>query len=152
MQQQTEIEKEYEYIAKFLGYTYFPYSDKKTVQFKEYPGWFNTVNCTNSDNSNNQDRVFTYTSKAYVCRTTSDLNFRNDYNQLLKIVEYIEKLQDRRHGGFKVIIDDDCCLIHSKNKTKIGIAYSKMYCGKNDKKEAIYQSCLMFIGWYNKPL
>lgn len=77
------------------------------------------------------------------------LNFRHDWNSLMRVVDRIEKLESQKFGGFHVHIDKDCVLIQAKNRTKES-TYSKMYCGNKDKKKAVYESVLLFIEFWNK--
>ena len=65
----------------------------------------------------------------------------------MEVVLFIESLEGRKHGGFKVIIDSDCCTITSKLKSK-EISYNTSYCSKGDKKIAVYESILLFINFY----
>lgn len=129
-------------FTEFMGWIYFP-QDGITVQGTEYPGWFESKVLDYGDTQ----RVFTYDSSVFISKDINDINFKEDWNILIKVVDKIESLKDNRHGGFTVTIEDDHCLIQSKNISKES-AYSKLYKGLN-KIGAVYRSCLMFIEWYN---
>ena len=145
---QKELKQEYKVIAEFLGYTYFPYSNEKGVQNKEYPGWFDTSQYDFKHPLTKQEvRIFGHKSKSYICRHTIGLNFKFDWNMIMKVVNHIEKLENTKHGGFKVLIDRDCCLIQSRNRTKSS-GYSKSYCGNGNKFVAVYYACLEFVRWF----
>ena len=88
-------------------------------------------------------------SPCYVTRKILDLNFRYDWNKLMEVVNFIEEIKNAKYGGFKVIIERDCCLIQSLNRSKSS-AYSKSYCDDGSKINTVYNSCLMFIEWYNE--
>ena len=85
----------------------------------------------------------------HVSHTDLDLNFRYDWNKLMEVVSFIEEIKNVKYGGFKVIIEKDYCLIQSLNKSKSS-AYSKSYWSNGNKMNAVYNSCLMFIEWYNE--
>lgn len=147
-----QLKIEYKIIAKFLGYTYFPYSNEKGVQNKEYPGWFNTSMCDLKHPETGECvRILGYKGNSYICRNTIGLNFKFDWNMLMKVVKFIETIKNTKYGGFNVIIEGDNCLIQSRNKTKSS-AYSKSYLGNGNKLNAVYYSCLMFIEWYNENI
>ena len=79
----------------------------------------------------------------------SDLvNFSDDWNKLLEVVEKIESIRHQKYGRFIVTISEDTCLIRSTNITKNDI-YSKMYVSKNNKIGAVYESCLLFLKFWN---
>lgn len=142
------LKEDYKKLADFLGYLYFPYSKDKGVQNKEYPGWFRASKLMDSEEDR---RIFTYKSPCFITRNTLSLNFKKDWNMLLKVVDKIESIEDQKYGGFKVKMESDCCLIQSNNKTKES-AYSKMYCTNKDKLKAVYESCLLFVEWFNNNL
>lgn len=75
------------------------------------------------------------------------INYKDPWDNLMEIVKTIENIKSQRYGGFTVTIARDICLIQSRNTGKES-TYSKSYFSNNDKKSAVYQSCLMFIKWY----
>ena len=76
------------------------------------------------------------------------VSFENNWNRIMTVVEKIESIQNQRYGRFQVTIKDDCCLIQATNSGKDD-TYSKMYCTKGNKINSVYNSCLMFVEWYN---
>ena len=76
------------------------------------------------------------------------LNFNKDWNKLLEVVEKIESIRHQKYGRFIVTIAEDTCLIRSTNITKNDI-YSKLYVSKNNKIGAVYESCLLFVKFWN---
>lgn len=76
------------------------------------------------------------------------VSFENNWHRIMAVVEKIESLQSQRYGRFLVTIKDDCCLIQATNSAKSD-TYSKSYCTKGNKLNSVYNSCLMFVEWYN---
>ena len=89
-----------------------------------------------------------YKNSNYIVRKTQDLNFSSDWNKILKVVEKIESIRNQKYGRFKVTIVDDCCLIQATNSSKSD-TYSKSYCTKGNKLNSVYNSCLMFVEFWN---
>lgn len=71
-----------------------------------------------------------------------------DWNYLMKVVEYIEKLEHQKFGRFTVVIQDDGCTIQASNRTKEN-TYSKSYYSKT-KINSVIKSILLFTDWYSK--
>ena len=137
------LREEYKLIAEFLGWHYIPYdadSDSKL-----WAGWHKAVKVNTEDTL--ELGVVRGKNPGFITRKTLDLNFRYDWRNLMEVVVFIESLEDRKHGGFKVIIDSDCCTISSKLKSK-ETSYNTSYCSKGDKKKAVYESILLFINFY----
>lgn len=151
LEERQVLKSEYKTIAEFLGYEYFPYSNTKGIQEKEYPGWFKPMCLPSLKHGENLFRLYMYKSPCFICRKTIDLDFDRDWGRLMSAVEKIESIRDQRYGRFIVSISEDGCAIQSTNKTK-ETNYSKSYIVKDNKKRAVYQSVLLFIEWYNKNL
>ena len=142
------LRNEYKLIADFLGYQYVPRTDKEAVERKVLLGWYKPLQFPFIEGKH----IIKFDSKAspcYVTRKTLDLNFRYDWNKLMEVVNFIEEIKNVKYGGFKVIIEKDYCLIQSLNRSKSS-AYSKSYWSNGNKINAVYNSCLMFIEWYNE--
>ena len=137
------LREEYKLIAEFLGWHYIPYDAESDS--KLWAGWHKAVKVNTEDTL--ELGVVRGKNPGFITRKTLDLNFRYDWGKLMEVVLFIESLEDRKHGGFRVIIDSDCCTISSKLKSK-EISYNTSYCGKGDKKKAVYESILLFINFY----
>ena len=137
------LREEYKLIAEFLGWHYIPYDAESDS--KLWAGWHKTVKVNTEDTL--ELGVVRGKNPGFITRKTLDLNFRYDWRNLMEVVVFIESLEDRKHGGFKVIIDSDCCTISSKLKSK-ETSYNTSYCSKGDKKKAVYESILLFINFY----
>ena len=138
------LREEYKLIAEFLGWHYFPYN--LDGDSKLWAGWHKAVKVKTEDPPK-LGVVVRGKNPGFITRKTLDLNFRYDWGKLMEVVEFIESLEDRKHGGFRVIIDSDCCTITSKLKSK-ETSYNTSYCSKGDKKKAVYESILLFINFY----
>lgn len=144
VENRTVIRNQYKNIAKFLGYEYIPLDTQKSE--KQYPGWFKSIDVPMvSENAN--FKLYNHKSPCFVTRKTLDLNFKYDWNNLMKVVEKIEKLKSQQFGKFKVIIQDDGCIIQATNRTKEN-TYSKSYYSES-KINSVYSSILLFIEWFN---
>lgn len=143
------LRQEYKKIADFMGYTYFERTKLGSLQNREYPGWFDT-NGINVENIKNSTSVLSYkTNNRFITGKTLGLNFKYDYEKLMKVVSFIENLESQRYGGFYVTIVGDTCSILPKRKTKsgdIGVQVSI----DGQKKLSIYTACLKFIEKYKK--
>ena len=148
LEERNQLREEYKTIASFMGYEHFPFSNNGTIQNKEYPGWFKPVKLSNDMG---EFRLYVYKSPCFVARKTLDLDFKHNWEMLMKVVGKIEKIQHQKYGRFKVKIEDDSCLIQSTLKGKES-TYSKVYVSPNNKKQAVYESCLMFVEWYNSNI
>ena len=137
------LREEYKLIAEFLGWHYIPYNPESDS--KLWAGWHKAVKVNTEDTL--ELGVVRGKNPGFITRKTLDLNFRYDWGKLMEVVLFIESLEDRKHGGFKVIIDSDCCTLFSKLKSK-ETSYSRTYCSKGDKKKAVYESILLFINFY----
>ena len=137
------LREEYKLIAEFLGWHYIPYDVESDS--KLWAGWHKAVKVNTEDTL--ELGVVRGKNPGFITRKTLDLNFRYDWRSLMEVVLFIESLEDRKHGGFRVIIDSDCCTISSKLKSK-EISYNTSYCSKGDKKKAVYESILLFINFY----
>ena len=137
------LREEYKLIAEFLGWHYIPYDAESDS--KLWAGWHKAVKVNTEDTL--ELGVVRGKNPGFITRKTLDLNFRYDWGKLMEVVLFIESLEDRKHGGFKVIIDSDCCTISSKLKSK-ETSYNTSYCSKGDKKKAVYESILLFINFY----
>ena len=73
-----------------------------------------------------------------------------DWNYLMKVVEYIEKLEHQKFGRFKVMIQDDGCTIQATNRTKEN-TYSKSYYSES-KINSVIKSIELFIEWFNNKI
>ena len=131
--EESKIQKEnYRLLANFLGWHHLPITENQVNG-----GWYyNDKWLSNYKNSN------------YINRKTQDLNFSSDWNKLLKVVEKIESIRHQKYGRFIVTISEDTCLIRSTNITKNDI-YSKLYVSRNNKIRAVYESCLLFVKFWN---
>ena len=138
-----KLREEYKLIAEFLGWHYIPYNPESDS--KLWAGWHKAVKVNTEDTL--ELGVVRGKNPGFITRKTLDLNFRYDWRSLMEVVLFIESLEDRKHGGFRVIIDSDCCTISSKLKSK-EISYNTSYCSKGDKKKAVYESILLFINFY----
>ena len=138
-----KLREEYKLIAEFLGWHYIPYDAESDS--KLWAGWHKAVKVNTEDTL--ELGVVRGKNPGFITRKTLDLNFRYDWRSLMEVVLFIESLEDRKHGGFRVIIDSDCCTISSKLKSK-EISYNTSYCSKGDKKKAVYESILLFINFY----
>lgn len=141
------LRQEYKMIAGFMGYTYFERTKLGSLQNREYPGWFNTkdIDLTHIKNSTS---VLSYkVSNRFIAGKTLDLNFRYDYEKLMSVVDFIEKIESQRFGGFDVVIKGDQCDILPKRKSK-EVVVSVTHISKGNKKSAIYGACLRFIEKY----
>ena len=139
-----KLREEYKLIAEFLGWHYITYNPESDS--KLWAGWHKAVK-VNTEEPPKLGVVVGGKNPGFITRKTLDLNFRYDWRSLMEVVLFIESLEDRKHGGFRVIIDSDCCTISSKLKSK-EISYNTSYCGKGDKKKAVYESILLFINFY----
>lgn len=139
-----KLREEYKLIAGFLGWHYIPYDAESDS--KLWAGWHKAVKI-NTEDPPKFGVVVGGKNPGFITRKTLDLNFRYDWRNLMEVVLFIESLEDRKHGGFKVIIDSDCCTISSKFKSK-ETSYNTAYCSKGDKKKAVYESILLFINFY----
>ena len=137
------LREEYKLIAEFLGWHYIPYNPESDS--KLWAGWHKAVKVNTEDTL--ELGIVRGKNPGFITRKTLDLNFRYDWGKLMEVVLFIESLEDRKHGGFKVIIDSDCCTLFSKLKSK-ETSYSRTYCSKGDKKKAVYESILLFINFY----
>ena len=137
------LREEYKLIAEFLGWHYIPYDAESDL--KLWAGWHKAVKVNTEDTL--ELGVVRGKNPGFITRKTLDLNFRYDWGKLMEVVLFIESLEDRKHGGFKVIIDSDCCTISSKFKSK-ETSYNTACCSKGDKKKAVYESILLFINFY----
>ena len=137
------LREEYKLIAEFLGWHYIPYNPESDS--KLWAGWHKAVKVNTEDTL--ELGVVRGKNPGFITRKTLDLNFRYDWGKLMEVVLFIESLEDRKHGGFRVIIDSDCCTLFSKLKSK-ETSYSRTYCSKGDKKKAVYESILLFINFY----
>ena len=138
-----KLREEYKLIAEFLGWHYIPYNPESDS--KLWAGWHKAVKVNTEDTL--ELGVVRGKNPGFITRKTLDLNFRYDWGKLMEVVLFIESLGDRKHGGFRVIIDSECCTISSKLKSK-EISYNTSYCSKGDKKKAVYESILLFINFY----
>ena len=137
------LREEYKLIAEFLGWHYIPYDAESDS--KLWAGWHKAVKVNTEDTL--ELGIVRGKNPGFITRKTLDLNFRYDWGKLMEVVLFIESLEDRKHGGFRVIIDSDCCTLFSKLKSK-ETSYSRTYCSKGDKKKAVYESILLFINFY----
>ena len=137
-----KLREEYKLIADFLGWRYIPTNvDSDT---KLWVGWYKPISMRDGE----PPKLFIgEKSPGFITRKTLELNFRYDWRNLMEVVLFIESIEDKKHGGFRVIIDSDCCTISSKLKSK-ETSYSTTFCSKGDKKKAIYESILLFINFY----
>lgn len=80
-----------------------------------------------------------------------ETNYSLDWNHLMEIVEKIESLPSQRYGGYSVTIFQNKCTIQTWARTKES-GYSRTYQTEDSKRKlkAVYESCLLFIEWYNK--
>ena len=138
-----KLREEYKLIAEFLGWHYIPYDAESDS--KLWAGWHKAVKVNTEDTL--ELGVVRGKNPGFITRKTLDLNFRYDWRMLMEIVLFIESIEDKKHGGFKVIIDSDCCTISSKLKSK-ETSYSTTFCSKGDNEKAIYESILLFINFY----
>ena len=137
-----KLRSEYKMIADFLGWHYIPFNTNENL--RHTAGWHKPI----SIDEDGAPVLFVGSKNpGFITRKTLDLNFRYDWGKLMEVVLFIESLEDRKHGGFKVIIDSDCCTISSKFKSK-ETSYNTAYCSKGDKKKAVYESILLFINFY----
>ena len=137
-----KLREEYKLIADFLGWRYIPVNfDSDT---KLCTGWHKPILMRGGAPPT---LYVGEKNPGFVVRKTLDLNFRYDWRMLMEIVLFIESIEDKKHGGFRVIIDSDCCTISSKLKSK-ETSYSTTFCSKGGKKKAIYESILLFINFY----
>lgn len=137
------LREEYKLIAEFLGWHYIPYDAESDS--KLWAGWHKAVKVNTEDTL--ELGVVRGKNPGFITRKTLDLNFRYDWGKLMEVVLFIESIEDKKHGGFRVIIDSDYCTISSKLKSK-ETSYSTTFCSKGDKKKAIYESILLFINFY----
>ena len=138
------LREEYKLIAEFLGWHYIPYDAESDS--KLWAGWHKAVK-VNTEDPPKLGVVVGSKNPGFITRKTLDLNFRYNWEMLMQVVTFIEGIEDKKHGGFKFIIDSDCCTVQSKLKTKES-SYSRTYCSKGDKRKAIYESMLAFINFY----
>ena len=110
------LREEYKLIAEFLGWHYIPYNPESDS--KLWAGWHKAVK-VNTEDPPKLGVVVGGKNPGFITRKTLDLNFRYDWRSLMEVVLFIESLEDRKHGGFRVIIDSDCCTISSKLKSLI---------------------------------
>lgn len=128
-----QLKLDYTTLANFLGFSYIPFEADKNIA-----GWFSTK----VDDSTHDKIIY----ERFITRNTLKLNFLFDWSMLMLVVEKIESLQSNYHGGFKVIISDDECIIQSRNRGKEN-SYSVSYCSPNNKKRSVYESCLRFLNY-----
>lgn len=141
-----QLRMEYKQIAEFMGYTYFERTKLGPTQNFEYPGWFDTRD-VDLESIKESRSILSYKSNRFITGKTLGLNFRFDYEKLMKIVDHIENLESQRYGGFEVIIVGDTCSIYPKRKSKEGNIGVTMV-SEVGKKSAIYGACLKFIEKY----
>ena len=137
-----KLRREYKMIADFIGWHYVPFNANDNI--RHTAGWYKPISI-----DENKAPVLFVGSKnpGFITRKTLDLNFRYNWEMLMQVVTFIEGIEDKKHGGFKVIIDSDCCTVQSKLKAK-ETSYSRTHCSKGDKRKAIYESILAFINFY----
>lgn len=121
------LKDQYKKIAEFMGYFYVSHNEGSDLG----PGWYYSKHPKNG----------------FICRNTKTLNFKYDWQMLMRVVLKIEALVSQRFGGFKVTIIDDCCTIQANLRRKEN-TYSKSYCSKT-KLNSVYESVILFIDWYN---
>ena len=138
------LREEYKLIAEFLGWHYIPYDAESDS--KLWAGWHKAVK-VNTEDPPKLGVVVGSKNPGFITRKTLDLNFRYNWEMLMQVVTFIEGIEDKKHGGFKFIIDSDCCTVQSKLKAK-ETSYSRTHCSKGDKRKAIYESILAFINFY----
>ena len=79
--------------------------------------------------------------------TLKDLKYHKDWNWLMSVVEKIENLQDENNCAiYNVQIEQSFTEIID-NHTSETIIYD---IDADSKIEAVYDSCIEFIKWYNK--
>ena len=141
-EERRKLREEYKIIADFIGWFYVPLNVENNLKYTA--GWHKPISIREGE-----PPILCVREKncGFITRKTLDLNFRYDWRMIMKVVSFIEEINDKKHGGFKVIIDSDCCTICSKLKTK-ETSYSRTYCSKGDKKKAVYESILLFINFY----
>lgn len=80
--------------------------------------------------------------------SNGETEFDKNWNKLMQAVEKIESIRHQKYGRFIVTISEDTCLIRSTNVTKNDI-YSKLYVSRDNKIRAVYESCLLFVKFWN---
>lgn len=86
------------------------------------------------------------------------LKFNSDWNWLMKVVEKIESLPHPIGSdiyNFTIIISNNGCEINSREVTNWENIYSSNYVFLNNKHttskiEAVYNTCVEFVKWYNE--
>ena len=75
-----------------------------------------------------------------------ELEFHSDWNWLMKVVEKIENLQDENNCAiYNVQIEQSFTEIIDNHTSETIVEVDS-----NSKIEAVYQSCVEFIKWYNE--
>ena len=88
------------------------------------------------------------------------LQYHNNWNWLMPVVEAIESIHDEHHGYFQVHIHSNACdiqgtMLHKSIEDLEG--YGAVYMSDpnailNTKLESTYYNVVEFIKWYNKNL
>lgn len=92
--------------------------------------------------------INSYTGEKYYYYNNSELedfdalpDYSSDWNELMKIVEKIKKLEFC--DSFTIEIDD-FCMICCKQKH-----FEKFCSSKNNTFQAVYDCCIDFVNWHN---
>jgi len=125
MTEQEKLKKEYEGLAKFLGWIYIPFDD----YHQEHVGWYSEdprlITARKGVQKNGKHISF-------VARHTLALDFRYNYDRLMQVFEGLSK----KYG---------LTLSFTKEGLWINDGEDDIFFEGNDTKECLYDACLSFL-------
>ena len=127
-----DILKNNRLIAEFMGWVCKPrksYNDNRKVLYTD------------------KGKIFKYNKSAYLFNKdpwTAPLKFHSSWDWLMPVVEKIESLEINKLYTVVDIAIYQCSIYHKKLKEV------KFFNFKDSKIEAVYQTVVEFIEWYNK--
>jgi hypothetical protein len=124
-------------IAKFMGYAYYPSNHIPSSPRRGIfvPGW--KTHEWASDVSK-----FNLGKMHYLCRSHNGLQYYENWNWLMKVVEKIEKLT----GNFRLVNNIAIIDENDEKGTVRDFVHDRVV--GNNKKEAAWLMCVAFISWY----
>lgn len=126
-------------LARFMGYEYYAYNDPRLIDgyMTHVPGWKTTVYASDIAKLNRVEGLLNRETSHFLCRSHTGIPYYNDWNQLMKVVEKIEKL------GYTISIVGDKC--KSNDLIVVTFPAAKIV---EKKKYATWRFCVEFVKWY----